>query len=86
MRPRRASINEAGGVSVAVCDHADVTMSYRQWDMDVLKDFVIGRMLWDPTLSPEALIAQFLRGLRGLLGLVPRLVWSSEWMYITIPC
>jgi hypothetical protein len=34
-------------------------------DMDALKDFVVGRLLWDPTLDPDALIDQFLGGYFG---------------------
>ena len=40
-RPRRSSVNEAGGVSVAVCDHADISISFWQWDIDVLKETTV---------------------------------------------
>ena len=31
-------------------------------DMNELKDFVLSRMMWDPTLNDSALIDQFLDG------------------------
>ena len=31
-------------------------------DMDALKDYLIGRLLWDPSLEPQALIDEFLLG------------------------
>ena len=34
-------------------------------DMDALKDYVIGRMLWDVTLDPDTLIAEFVEGYFG---------------------
>jgi hypothetical protein len=33
--------------------------------MDALKDYVMGRMLWDVTLNPDALISEFLDGYFG---------------------
>ena len=33
--------------------------------MEELKNWLIGKMLWDPTLDPEALIQQFLAGYFG---------------------
>lgn len=38
---------------------------HRGGDMEELKNFLIGKMLWDPTLDPEALIEQFLIGYFG---------------------
>ena len=38
---------------------------HRGGDMEELKNWLIGKMLWDPTLDPEALIQQFLGGYFG---------------------
>lgn len=37
-------------------------------DLEELKDFVMGEMLWDPTLDPNALISEFLDGYYGTSG------------------
>ena len=34
-------------------------------DMDALKTFLVGRLMWEPTLDPDALIEQFLTGYFG---------------------
>ena len=34
-------------------------------DMDALKDYVMGRMLWNATLDPDTLIQEFLTGYFG---------------------
>ena len=36
--------------------------------MQVLKDWLIGKLLWDPSLDPEALITQFLSTYFGAAG------------------
>ncbi len=38
---------------------------HRGGDMEELKNWLIAKMLWDPTLDPEALIQQFLAGYFG---------------------
>jgi hypothetical protein len=34
-------------------------------DLEELKDFVMAELLWDPTLDPDALIAEFIVGYYG---------------------
>ena len=36
--------------------------------MDTLKDYVMGRMLWNVTLDPDAVITEFLAGYFGPVG------------------
>ena len=47
---------------------------HRGGDMEELKNWLIGKMLWDPTLDPEALIQQFLAGYFGEAPGVPAIV------------
>ena len=34
-------------------------------DMDALKDYLVGRLLWDPTQNPQHLIDEFIVGYFG---------------------
>ena len=47
---------------------SDLALNLQGSDLEELKDYVMGEMLWDPTNNPNVLIAEFLAGYYGTIG------------------
>ena len=55
--------------------------------MDTLKDYVMGRMLWNVTLDPDAVITEFLAGYFGPVGNThTQTDCSNADLHLAFPC